>query len=278
MEDDTVTDASLRQFLLGQLEADQRQEIESLFLTDPEFKERLLAVEQDLIEDYFDDSLTKEDRESFLVYFAQTPQQQRRLRIAKSVMEWARTQSNPPQVSAPPISVWSRLLTGLRLKPIFVISIAVSAMIAIVVAVLLLNYSVDRRDSSVQEELARLNDPGAMRETLPQMYSLELSPVAVRSAQAEVEFDRSSNQYVELGLRWIQREDYPQYRARIRRFDDDQTLAVDNLHAEGEARKVIRLRLRVTMLKRGLYRVELSGVHANGAVGATVEYTFNVSN
>ena len=113
-----------------------------------------------------------------------------------------------------------------------------------------------------------------MRETLPQMYSLELSPVAVRSAQAEAELDRATNQYVELRLRWIQRQDYPRYRAMIRRFDKDETFAVDNLYTEG---KVIRLRLPVTMVERGLYRVELSGVQANGAVGATVEYTFNVS-
>lgn len=274
MENSPVTDASLRQFLLGQLEDDRRQRIESLFLTDPEFKERLLAVEQDLIEDYLDDSLTKKDRESFLLFFGQTPEQQRRLRIAQSVMEWARIEGNRPQGSPAPISMWNRLLTGLRLKPIFVISIAVSAMIAIVITVLWLNYGADRRKSSVQEELARINDPGAMRETLPQMYSLELSPVGVRSAQAETELDRSSNQYVELRLRWIQREDYPHYRALIRRFDEDETFAVDNLYAEG---KVIRLRLPVNMLERGLYRVELSGVQANGAVGATVEYTVNVS-
>lgn len=277
MKDDPVTDASLRQFLLGQLEQDERQRIESLFLTDPEFKERILAVEQDLIEDYLDDSLTGADRESFLLHFAQTPEQQRKLRITKSVMEWALTEANRPQISPPPISVWSRLLAGLRLKPVFVISIAVSAMAAIVAAVLWLNYSANRRDSSIQEELARLNDPAKLRETLPETYSLELSPVAVRSAAPEAQLDRSSNQYVELRLRWIEREDYPRYRATIRRFDDDETFAIDNLHAEGDTGKVIRLRLLVSMLKRGLYQVELSGVDANGTVGTTVAYTFNVS-
>jgi hypothetical protein len=277
MEDDPVTDVSLRQFLLGQLDDGQRQRIESRFLTDPQFKERIFAAEQDLIDDYLDGSLAKADHESFLLHFAQTPEQQRKLRISRSVMDWAMSEANRFEVRPQPISVWSRLFAGLRLKPVFVVSIAVSAMVAIGIAILWLNYTADRRNSRTQEELARLNDPARLHETLPQMYSLELSPVAVRSAQPEAELERSSSQYVELRLRWIEREDYPRYRAMVRRFDDDETLLVDNLHTEGEAGKAIRLRLPVWMLKRGLYRVEISGVDAHGAVSAPVEYTFNVN-
>ena len=277
MEDDPVTDVSLRQFLLGQLDDGQRQRLESRFLTDPQFKERILAAEQELIEDYLDGSLAKADRESFLLRFAQTTEQQRKLRITRSVIDWAMNEANESQVRLPPISVWSRFFAGLRLKPVFVVPIAVAAMVAIVAAILWLNYTADRRNSRIQEELARLNDPAKLHETLPQMYSLELSPVVPRSAQPEADLERSSSQYVELRLRWIEREDYPQYRAAIRRFDDDETFPVDNLHTEGEAGKAIRLRLPVHMLKRGLYRVEVSGVDAHGVVSTPVEYTFNVN-
>ena len=49
MNDDTVTDALLREFLLGKVTDDVRKRIEGLFVTEPEMRERVLAVEQDLI-------------------------------------------------------------------------------------------------------------------------------------------------------------------------------------------------------------------------------------
>ncbi|HEU4713659.1 MAG TPA: hypothetical protein VFS76_18985 [Pyrinomonadaceae bacterium] len=89
MKDESVSDASLRQFLLGKMNDDERERIESLFLTDPVMRERVLAVEQDLIEDYLEDALSVSDREEFVLRYAQTAEQQRKLRITKSIKEWA---------------------------------------------------------------------------------------------------------------------------------------------------------------------------------------------
>lgn len=276
MKDDPITDGSLRQFLLGQLDDEQRQRIESLFLTDPEFKDRLLAVEQDLIDDYLEDCLATADRDNFLLQFTQTPEQQRKLRITKTVKDWVKKEANRQQPIPPAISVWGRLLAGLRLKPVFVIAVTVMAVTAMVVSVFLLNYRAGRRNLNTQEELARLNDPTNLREAVPPEYSLELYPVAVRSAESEPEVNISNTHVVELRLRWI-RETYPRYRAVIKRFDTDETFTADNLRGVGEAGEVIPLRLPVTILRRGLYRIELSGVNANGGAGDMAEYKFNVS-
>ena len=69
MTEETLTDALLREFLLGKVNDEERERIESLFLTDSQTRERVLVLEQDLIEDYLEDSLTEEDKERFLIVF-----------------------------------------------------------------------------------------------------------------------------------------------------------------------------------------------------------------
>jgi hypothetical protein len=90
MKDETaITDALVRQYLLGYVDDEERQRIESLFLTDSKMRERLLVIEQDLVEDYLEDFLTPADKERFLLHYAQTPKQQRKLRITKSIKDRA---------------------------------------------------------------------------------------------------------------------------------------------------------------------------------------------
>src|ERR1041384_2967256 len=102
MKDQPVNDGLLRQFLLGKVDDEERQRIETLFLTDPQSREKVLAVEQDLIEDYLDDSLSTSDRERFLLHYAGTPVQRRKLRHAKTVQVGATEAGSPTSVALPP--------------------------------------------------------------------------------------------------------------------------------------------------------------------------------
>ena len=280
MKDDQVTDALLRQFLLGQIDDEQRQRIESLFLTDPQFRERILGIEQDLIEDYLEDSLTTADREKFLLRYGATPAQRRQLRITKSVKEWAIKEANVAQFNPPAISIWSRVLAGLKLKPTFVVPIAVTTMIAIAVTAFWLNSQRQQRNREYvakQEELAQLNDPSNLRE-VPLQDSLTLSPVAVRSGDRQAELTRRPDlQVVELRLLWIRPEKYPSYRAVIQRVGDGESFTVDRLHAQENGGQVIRLKLPVSLLTRGLYRIQVSGVDESGVIIVTEEFNFTVN-
>ena len=93
MKDEGLTDALLREFLLGKVNEEERERIEGLFLTDSQARERVLTAEQDLIEDYLEDGLTGEDKDLFLERYGQTPAQQRQLRINKSIKVWALRES-----------------------------------------------------------------------------------------------------------------------------------------------------------------------------------------
>ena len=89
MKEEILTDAALREFLLGKVDDEERARIESLFLTDSEAREKVLVIEQELIEDYLEDSLTAEDKEKFLLRYGQTAAQLQQLRITKAIKDWA---------------------------------------------------------------------------------------------------------------------------------------------------------------------------------------------
>ena len=274
MKEDLPTEAGFRAFLLGKLDDEQRELIEDLFLTDAQVRERVLAAEQDLIEDYLEDNLTGADRDRFLSRYAQTPAQQRELRITKSIKDWAVREAAVSRG----VTSKSSNLSGFRawLRPAFVVPVTAAIVIAVVVG-LWLNGRMQQRNRhlAVEQELARLNSPSSLREDPGQMASLDLSPVTVRSGQSQAEFEQSGDiNLLELRLAWIQRERYSTYRAVVRRGDE--TLHLPELQAEGEG-NTIRIRLPTSMLSSGRYEIELTGINPDGTLGLTETYPLIVS-
>ena len=279
MKEESVSDTLLRQFLLGDVEDQERQRLESMFVTGALSRERVMAAEQHLLDDFLDDSLTAAERTQFLAQYGETPAEQRKLRIAKSIQDWAATGAESTAADGGAESVWSRLLASFRLKPAFAIPITAVVLIAIVFAAVLLNRMSAQRNThlAMQQELARLNTPSMLREVSPSASSITLTPGTLRSAEAEKEITPPANgEYVELRLLWTQRERSPSYQATIRRFDDEVRYILPNLSADTD--NVIRLRLPKSLLTRGLYQIEVSGIGSDGTVGPPEEYKFVVRN
>jgi hypothetical protein len=280
MKEQPVTDVLLRQFLLGRVDDEERQRIESLFITDPRSRGKVLAAEQDLIEDYLEDSLTKADRESFLLQYAETSTQQRKIRIARSIKEYSVAQAKVTETDASTNSKWGLWLAQLRLKPILLVPIAAILMIAVVVAAVWLNNRREERNAqhlAIERELADLNAPSSLGEPPSQMLSFALSPVSLRSAGPQAEFtSRADIRLVELRLLWIQKVRYATYRALLRRVGSAEQFTIKDLRPEDDSGKAIRLRLPARLLTRGLYQISLSGIAADGAVDLAEEYSFTV--
>src|ERR1041384_3455422 len=118
MKEEIVTDASLRQFLLGCVDDEERVRIESLVITNAVTKERVCAAEETLLEDYFEDALSGLDRESFLAQYAYNSQSQRRLRITRDIRNWAvAAQKRKGTSSVTQTSRRSSIFTSFGLKP-----------------------------------------------------------------------------------------------------------------------------------------------------------------
>ncbi|HEX7773227.1 MAG TPA: hypothetical protein VF435_12450 [Pyrinomonadaceae bacterium] len=231
-----------------------------------------MAAEQHLLDDFLDDSLTPKDRERFLAQYGETPAEQRKLRIAKSIQDWAASEVSA--VGAAASSKRSGLFGRIWLKPAVVVPIAAVVLIAIIFIVATLRNSWQQRNKylAMQHELVRLNTPPTIGEaSLP---AVTLTPGAVRNTEAEKEIAPPSNvEFVELRLVWTQKEHFPSYQATIQRFEEDEKFTIPNLQLDGN---VIRLRLPPSFLTRGLYQIEVSGVSDNGASGPTEEYKFVV--
>lgn len=282
MKEEAATDAQLRQFLLGKVEDEDRQRIESLFLTDSLMKEKVLAAEQELIDDYLEDCLSTADRKAFLSLYGDTVAQRRRLRIAKSVQQWALDQSKTPlPIPKPAISIWARLLERLRLRPVLVIPITVAAAVAIVVALVWVNSRRTERHReylALNQELVQLNTPSSLREVPPGMSLRTLKPGSNRSIDGGSELKRGTDSSVaELRLLWMQKEDYPTYQAVLRLPGDDQSYTIPNLTIEKEDGKFIRVRIPVHRLTRGNHQIELTGISADGTRSLPEIYNFTVS-
>lgn len=279
MKEEAASESALRQFLLGNVDEEERERLESLFVTDSVARERILAAEQDLIDDYLDGSLSSAEKQRFIERYADTPTQKRTLRIARTIKDWATAQGN---VSRPVVperrSLWNRLRDGIWLKPSVAIPIAASAMIAIIAVSLWLNSRIERRNQqlAIQEEVVHLNDPNRLREVPQKMSSLELRPGSLRSTDAQNELVIGPDTEVaELRLLWIRKEQYPRYRAILKRVGGNDSVTISDLQAENDGR-VIRLRLPDQLFTRGNYKVELIGIQANGTNGDSDEYHFNV--
>lgn len=273
-----VTDALLREFVLGKLADKERERIEDLFLTDSQTRGSVLAIEQDLIEDYLEDNLTPEDKERFLARYAQTEKQRRKLRIQKSIKDWAITSATVPQATAATASVWSRLSGRLRLKPVFVVPIAAIIVIAIVLGIVWLNSQREKQKHlAIEQELAQLNSPESLREVPSQMILFDLRPVALRSIESPAELSPGGISLVEVHLPWIQKERYSTYQAEVGRVDDDETFSIPNLHAEDDGEYRIRIRLPTHMLRPGSYQIQLRGIANDGTASPAAEYHFIVS-
>ena len=98
MNKESVTDTLARRFLLGDVDDVERERIERLFISEPEINTKILLAEDDLIEDYLEDSLTPSDRGKFLGQYGYTAAERQKLRIAKSIKEYAAAEATPDVV------------------------------------------------------------------------------------------------------------------------------------------------------------------------------------
>ena len=295
MRGEVPNDALLRQFLLGNVGDEERQRIESLSASDSATRERMLSAEQDLIEDYLEDSLSGDDKERFALRYAKTPAQQRKLRITKTIKDWAITEAASAETSAATaisqtneatdtdvdqgksssISLLGRLVQSLRLRAVFVVPSVAVIILVVVLTILWLNRTAEQqRHLALEREVAQLNDPSSQRNISPQPGALELTPLTLRSGESQSNLRlRRDLPFVELRLRWIQKERYQTYQAVVRRIGDDQAITIPALQPEDDG-KVIRLLLPVNSLTPGTYRIHVTG--PSGSDDFAEEYQFSL--
>jgi hypothetical protein len=270
---------SLRQFLLGKVDDAERERIESRSLIDAQFKDELLAAEQSLIDDYLEERLSVEHRESFLSQYGASYVHRRKLRIAKSIIEYAEAQPVAASIVATP-NIRRRRWFGFEAKPRLVWSVAAVLIVALLLAVWLQSRrsDPDAEHLAIEQELAKLNDPSRLREALPEMATLSVTPITLRKVEPQPQFTpRSEIKILELHLLQEQNDGHTRYRAVLQKGSDSTPFSFPEIQAAVENSRMIRLRVPTSLLSRGTYQIILSALAADGSVVSVDEYNFTVN-
>jgi hypothetical protein len=283
MNEKPMTKAVAKRFLLGAVDDSERRQIESLFVIDPETQETILLAEDELLEDYLEGSLSESDRTRFLDQYAYGPKERRKLRIAGSIREYAQAEAARAQSGNTALQKLRHFISlrWLAERRVYIpIAVAVTAVV-IVTAIWLVTWNNERmRDNNlhvaINREMTELNSPSNLRENPPQMLSLVIPSVSLRSVNSPAEITpQPANRVIELQLLWPQKEESQSYQAVLRRVGGTEEFTIANLHAEQKpGGKVVRLRLPVQSLAPGLYHTSVSAVAGDGSAGPAEEYNF----
>jgi Tfp pilus assembly protein PilN len=89
MSFDSQDHGTLRRYLLGELSDEEQSREEERFLTDRDYFERLLLVEDDLMDEYVSGMLSHEERERVERRFLLSPKRQERVSLAGNLRRYA---------------------------------------------------------------------------------------------------------------------------------------------------------------------------------------------
>lgn len=287
MSEKPMTRAVARRFLLGAVDDLERQQIESLFIIDPETEESILIAEDELVEDYLEGSLSESDKAKFVEQYAYGPRQRRKLRIVESIQDYGRAEALRDQSGTSFLHQLRSFISlhGPRDRRLYIPIAVAMATVLVVIAVWLVQWNNQRtRDQNLrlafEQQLKDLNAASGLSEKPSQILSLTLPSVSLRSVNSPAEIKPwPVYRIIELQLLWPHKEEAQSYQAILRRVRDNEKFTIANLSAEkNSAGKVVRLRLPAEHLTPGLYQVSLSGIAGDGTFGTTEEYDFLIGN
>lgn len=288
MREDNEDKMLIRRFLLGELDEGEQQRVEELFMVDGGYRESVLTVEGELIEDYLEGSLSEHEGRSFAERFLSTPGQRRKVQVLRAMKKYAAVEvanHSPPAAEESPQRkpAWRQLLESLRPRTPYVYAAAAAVIITVVLGGLWATRGwrtgaplkpEEAQRLAVERELAELNrrgptPPGA------HVLSLALLPISVRGDEPSSEVSlRDGAAQVELRL-LPAGEEYPLYRATLRKVGGANAYAIPELHAENTPDgRAVSVRIRIGLLTRGLYQLTLEGITADGQLEGVGEYTF----
>lgn len=278
----------IRRFLLGELSEEERQRVEELCMVDVGYRESVLTVEDELIEDHLEGSLSEHEGRRFAERFLSSPAYRRKVQVLRALKRYAAVEvasHSPPEAEESPQHrrTWRQLLEWLMPRAPYVYVAAATLIIAVVLGGLWAargwragapSTPEEVQRLAVERELAELNRRGPAAPGV-HVLSLALPPVSVRGAEPSSKVPvRDGATLVELRLLPVG-DEYPLYRATLRKVGSVNAYAIPELHVESTPDgRAIPVRIRTGLLTRGIYQLTLEGATADGRFEGAGQYTF----
>lgn len=169
----------LRRYLLGGSTEPDAAAIEAAYFADAAALDRLAAAEDDLIEDYLDNTLSVRDRDLFERVYLASPDHRRRVELIRRLTGAAARQPSPmTHALRRPVWRWS-----LALAATLVAAVGLTSMWRSIVRPAPLGEGVARTAPAGAAEPGRTAATPESRQPLPQqVFAMALSPISVRGA------------------------------------------------------------------------------------------------
>lgn len=286
-------------YLFGELSEPEQEQLEEKYFNDDALLIELLAVEDQLIEDFLCQRLPANVRQRFEQRYLTIPGKRQKVELAalaKSYGEQNR-QSEGPQIEPSGKTPWffSILAFFKSFQPRF--WIPVLAGLALVSSLTFLiqrqklpdSITATNQPATAKSQAQLYNPPQAGGSIQPKdqvlgppLLSVSLPPMSrTRSIEDEgvktVQTD-SATEEIELKLK-LKGVHYPAYQGRLQKLDEGgREILRDNAlkpSKEGEDR-VVLWKVETKQLNIGDYQVELQGVKPGGDLGDTSTYGFNL--
>lgn len=265
----SFNETTLKDYLLGTLSAEETEKIELQIFDDPELVSSLALAEDDLIEDYIDETLTPGERELFQKNFLTSSRRREQFDFLKRLKSEAA--KSAPRMAAAAEKTPSLLEKLAKMFRPGLPQIAVFASLAVVFALFAWWLVGSRALSGFDNEIAALNKTDLSDLSVYQNAStLTLTTDTLRSAGAGKNLPKdllSENVLLRLALR-----DDPASVPLLEIYrSETRVLALEDVRVyRNPAGSEIRLLVPASVLEKGVYRVELAGG------GGTAIYNFSI--
>lgn len=259
----------MRNYLLGTLAADRRNELEERLLSDPDFYEELLLSEEDLIDQYVAGGLSRDERQQFESHFLITAERHKNLRFGQLLNSYLHSQSalvhaaiDGSRQSAPAKNSSRFSLASFGRGPV----LAMSASVLLCAGLIFCFWVV-----------ARKAGPTTADQNDSRVLVLTLLPGSIgSSATANRLTLPPSGVHVKLELE-VANTQFRNYKSEL--FRESQSLETQNalkMEARGK-QHIVPVTIAGDRLSPGEYQVKLSGVLESGVDEFIDQYSFRVT-
>lgn len=265
-----INEQEMRSYLLGSLTPERHAELEALAQANENLREELLALEEELVEQYLAGVLTDAESRSFEAQILTTERGQQKLHFAQ-LFERYRS-SNPaaeplavhsvPAPNNPPIRASSPLFSTFYRNPTFgVLAIFVAGLLTVVGGWLLVGPS---RGTNLTDQLSRDGVVVLAPDSVRTKNSNSLRPALAKNVQVKLELE-------------LIKSDFKKYKIKLFRADQ----AVDSQEElqiiTRDAHYFVPVVVTAEILTPGEYELKLCGVLESGQPSFIDSYPFRVT-
>lgn len=309
-----VESEQLKEYLLGVLEPDERQELEKRLMVDSAFFEELQQREYELIDDYLSKKLSQSEKERFESFFLLAPARQQKLRFSKALKRYVAFHPVTESSGSP---WWAQWRGFWRLQnPVLSWSLAAALVLTIFGGTLsmleisrlrqtLQTVTLDTRKllvevenhnselaAALQQEQSRrhmleqqaagpkkMESPGLTslhpEQTNTTLFALALTPGLMRDIGSSRKTSIPPGTYlVELDLN-LTSVDHARYRAVVQRVDDGE-IWIQISPKPGSRDRLLHVIIPANLLTPGDYVTRVSGIGESGDAEYIGSYHFRV--